>query len=341
MNVATRHADRLPLEAYLAGVRHSDRPCLGGAAEAVHAIVGAGHEIARLLALGPLKGDPGDMALTGDLAGTLDQEANRIMASALQKTAVAVVNFEEVAVLDPKGSLAVAIDPLHGTGNIEANAPVGTIFSILPFDKVPCLGSGDSQIAAGFILYGAQTVMALTFGDGVHRFILDPRSDRFVRALPPAQVAEEAKDYAIDTSKRRYWDDWLRRYVKECELGSAGPRQRNLNLRWLENIVGEAWRILERGGVWMCPADHRPGFGNGAIRLCHEANPIAFLIEQAGGAATNGTRRILEIIPSAAHQHVPFVFGSRREVEHIALCQRDAERSHHNPLFGIKGLFRH
>ncbi len=345
-------ADRIELEDYLRGVA-ADDPLRRDAGRTILAIAGAGRQIAELLAAGPLAGDlaahRGDTAF-GDTQKELDLRSNEMVLDALRAAPVRSVASEEMDgpfPLDPGAKLVVAMDPLDGSGNIDTNAPIGTIFSILPVhdgaadDTAHFLQPGTRQVAAGFLIYGAQTALVLTLGDGTRLFTLDRASGHFLAGPDPLRVAPETREFAINGSNWRHWDEPVRSYVSHCLLGASGPRGSDFNMRWLGALIGEAFRILQRGGIYLYPGDSRPGYEQGRLRLTYEGNPVAFLVEQAGGAATDGRRRILDLLPRSLHQRAPLVFGSVREVECVRLCyehERAAAESH--PLFGSRKLFR-
>lgn len=343
--------DLIELEDYLRAAAGDDL-LRRDAGRAVLAVTEAGRRIADLLAAGALAGDlaahRGNTAF-GDTQKELDLRSNEIVLDALRAAPVRLVASEEMdapLTLDPAGSLAVAVDPLDGSSNIDTNAPVGTIFSVLAAldgtmdDTDHFLQPGTRQIAAGFLVYGAQTALALTLGDGTRLFTLDRATGRFLARPEPLRVAPETRMFAINGSNWRHWDEPIRSYVSHCLMGASGPRGMDFNTRWHAALVGEAFRILQRGGIYLYPGDSRPGYEAGRLRLSYEGNPVAFLIEQAGGAATDGRRRILDLQPRSLHQHVPLVFGSVREVECVRLCYEHARAAEVYPLFGTRKLFR-
>jgi fructose-1,6-bisphosphatase I len=250
--------------------------------------------------------------------------------------------------LNATGSLLVAIDPLDGSSNIDTNASVGTIFSILPAPgdgsdalATAFLQPGERQLAAGYVIYGPQTALALTLGAGTQLFTFNRREREFRLTVEQLRVPPKTREFAINASNHRHWDEPIRIYIDDCLKGCDGPRGEDFNMRWIASMVAEAHRVLARGGIYMYPGDLRDGYEHGRLRLLYEASPIAWLMEQAGGAASSGTERILEIRPQALHQRVPLIFGSREEVERLDRYHRDpyplGERS---PLFGRRGLFR-
>ncbi len=343
--------DLIRLEDYLRGAA-GDEPLRHDVGRVILAIVGAGRQIADLLAAGTLAGDlavhRGDTAF-GDTQKELDLRSNQIVLDALRAAPVRVFASEEMddpVALDPAAKLAVAVDPLDGSSNIDTNAPIGTIFSILPVldeatgDVDHFLQPGTRQVAAGFLIYGAQTALVLTLGDGTRLFTLDRASGRFLARPAPLRMASETREYAINGSNSRHWDEPVRSYVSHCLMGASGPRGSDFNTRWLGALVGEAFRILQRGGIYLYPGDSRPGHEEGRLRLTYEGNPVALLVEQAGGAATDGRRRILDIRPGSLHQRVPLVFGTVREVECVRLCYEHERSAEPHPLFGSRKLFR-
>ena len=252
----------------------------------------------------------------------------------------------------PRGRYLLLFDPLDGSSNIDVNIAVGTIFSVLKSPRPgeaasleDFLQPGTEQVCAGFALYGPATMLILTTGQGVNAFTLDPGIGEFVLTHPLLRIPEETDEFAINASNERFWEPPVRRYVEECLAGRSGPRDKDFNMRWIASLVAEAYRILIRGGVFMYPRDSKNPEQPGRLRLMYEANPIAFIIEQAGGSASTGRDRIMTLAPESLHQRVPFVFGSKREVERI-------NRYHHeyatgqeveeapSPLFGTRSLFR-
>ncbi len=325
------------------------RRAVAGTVQAVAAAVVA---IADLIGRGALAGAlaavVGDNS-DGDAQKDLDVRANELIRAALEGTPVGVFASEEnetALVLNRGGPLALAVDPLDGSSNIDTNVSVGTIFSILPAagDGAPeaaVLQLGGRQLAAGMAVYGPQTTLALTLGQGTQIFTLDRRDGRFLLTARDLTIPAGRREYAVNASNYRYWDEAVRSYIDDCVSGAEGPRGADFNMRWIASLVAEASRIFARGGIFLYPRDSRPGYQRGRLRLVYEANPIAFLVEQAGGAATDGERRILDIEPSALHQRIPLVFGSADKVERVARYHADphsiGERS---PLFGRRGLFR-
>lgn len=287
----------------------------------------------------------------GDIQKELDVICDDLFLSCLQGAPVAYYASEELEnpiLLDPAARLAVAIDPLDGSSNIDTNVSIGTIFSILPALKnaeadaaATFLQPGHRQLAAGFFIYGPQTALVLSLGKGTEIFIFSSRLGCFVQAYKSVAIPDRAHEFAINTSNYRHWEEAIRLYVDDCLAGTEGPRERDFNMRWIASLVTEAYRILVRGGIFLYPSDGRRGYSHGRLRLVYEANPIAFLIENASGAATDSVTRILDLEPESLHQRVPLVFGSRREVTRVARYHVDpAMIGERAPLFGKRGLFR-
>ena len=222
----------------------------------------------------------------------------------------------------PKGKYLLVFDPLDGSSNIDVNISVGTIFSILrcpegvknPTEK-DFLQPGTKQVCAGFALYGPSTMMVLTTGNGVNGFTLDKNVGEFVLTHPNMTIPEDTREFAINASNQRFWEAPVKRYVEECLLGKEGPREQDFNMRWVASMVAEVYRILTRGGIFMYPKDTKDPSKAGKLRLMYEANPMSFIIEQAGGASSTGYQRILDLEPENLHQRVPVILGSKKEVE--------------------------
>jgi fructose-1,6-bisphosphatase I len=328
---------------------------LGGAAQVLRAIAAASIEMSELISLGRLYGQLGASRAStntdGDVQKELDVLANDIFVSAFRQAPVAAIVSEEVSeplVLDPAGSLAVAMDPLDGSSNIDANVSIGTIFSILPVlanassAEAHFLQPGRMQIGAGFVIYGPQTSLVFALGSNQTQiFTLDRRDGRFYQAVSAPIIARECAEYAINASNYRHWDAPVRAFIDDCVQGTEGPLKRNHNMRWTGSLVADAYRILLRGGIFLYPGDHRAGYQDGRLRLLYEANPVAFIVELAGGLATDCVRPILDIVPSGIHARVPLVFGSAATVELLTCYHGDPQFSADRaPLFGKRGLIR-
>ncbi len=255
-----------------------------------------------------------------------------------------------------RGKYLLVFDPLDGGGSIDVNVSVGSIFSILRLPpeadgqerelgrdvaEADFLQPGAQQVAAGYALYGPTTMLILSVGNGVVGFTLDPNLGEFKLTHPDIQVPADTQEFAINSSHARFWEPPVKRYVDECLAGKTGPRAKDFNMRWIASMVAEAHRILMRGGVFMSPRDTRDPNQTGRQRLLFEANPVGFLIEQAGGRASTGRQPLLKVKPSALHQRIGLVFGSRHEVERIERYHADtAGRDAANPLFTERSLFR-
>ncbi|MET0709364.1 MAG: class 1 fructose-bisphosphatase [Tardiphaga sp.] len=325
-------------------------PVRRAVAAAVDAFAVASIEISELIGRGALAGitgaTQGSANADGDVQKDLDVRADQIIRAALKAVPCAALASEEAETHeagDPDAPICIAYDPLDGSSNIETNMTVGTIFSIMPAvpGQTPFTGRGDAQIAAGFVVYGPQTSLVLTLGDGVDIFTLDraERSYRLIRSQ--VQIPVETAEYAINASNYRHWEQPVRDFVDECLQGEEGPRSKNFNMRWIASLVAEAYRILIRGGVFLYPSDARKGYGDGRLRLLYEAHPMAFIVEQAGGGATTGRERILDLAPTSIHQRVPLIMGSIDKVQRIERLHLDpAAATRTDPLFARRGLFR-
>ena len=305
--------------------------------------------------LAGLLGLTGQKNVQGEKVQKLDVLTDDILRSTLERSGhVCVMLSEECTDVVPvspphhPGDYAVVFDPLDGSSNIDTNISIGTIFSVLPAGQgnngstgVQFFQPGTRQLAAGYIIYGPQTALVLTLGEGTQIFVLDRSDCEFRLTTANVQIPAKTREFAINASNHRFWDDHIQLYISDCLTGEDGPRKKNFNMRWNASLVAECHRILSRGGIFLYPGDTRQGYRNGRLRLLYEAGPIAMLIEQAGGGASTGLARILDIQPSDIHQRVPFIFGSKDEVEHVerryACEQTIGERS---PLFARRGLFR-
>jgi fructose-1,6-bisphosphatase I len=320
--------------------------------EVVMAVANAGIELADLIADGPLAGIIGQASGTnsdGDQQKDIDLIADEMMRRALRDAPVAAVLSEEAALpetLNPEAPLCVAIDPLDGSANFENNISVGTIFSIRPRGNdilSTFFEPGTAQCAAGFIVYGSQTTLVLALNKSVDIFILDRRARQFLLIKQGVRVAPDTPEFAINASNRRHWHGPVRAFIDECLAGTGGERGRDFNMRWIGSLVAEALRILTRGGVFLYPADARPGYREGRLRLLYEAHPMALVMEWAGGSATTGRRRILELGAKTPHQRVPLIMGSMRGVRDVAAIHEGIEPIFDNsdaPLFARRGLLR-
>lgn len=247
----------------------------------------------------------------------------------------------------PRGRYLLLFDPLDGSSNTDVNVAIGSIFSVLRCadgieepTRQQFLQPGTAQVCAGYAIYGPCTMLVLTTGHGVNGFTLDREIGEFMLTHPGLRIPEDTCEFAINASNTRHWEPAIKRYVHECLAGVAGPRGRDFNMRWIASLVAEAHRILMRGGVFMYPRDRKDPGKAGRLRLLYEANPIGYIIEQAGGRASDGHRCVLEVKPESLHERVSFIFGSRAEVERIERYHRDHNEFEHDaPLFGSRGLF--
>lgn len=322
--------------------------------------------IATAVARGALKQAPGPAGTQAAAPGTnvhgetqkpLDIIANEIFLRTCeyggQLCGMASEEMEELYRIPPqypRGRYLLVFDPLDGSSNLDVNVTVGTIFSILRapegIDEPELehfLQPGTEQVAAGFALYGPADMIVATFGAGVHGFTLDREIGAYTLTHPNMRIPENACEFAINSSNERFWEPPVRRYVEECVEGKAGIRGQDFNMRWIASLVAEVYRILIRGGLFMYPRDTRPSCKPGRLRLLYEANPIAMVVEQAGGAATTGRERILGIRPEALHQRVPLILGSKAEVDRLvayhAAYDKGEDLEFSAPLFGTRSLF--
>ncbi len=256
----------------------------------------------------------------------------------------------------PRGKYLLVFDPLDGSDNIDVNVSVGSLFSILraPDEAVASgrahqrdvceadfLQPGTRQVAAGYALYGPTTMLVLTVGNGVAGFTLNPNLGEFVLTHANIRVPEDTEEFAINSSNARFWEPPVKRYVDECLAGKTGPRGKDFNMRWIASVVAEAHRILMRGGVFLYPRDTKDPAKPGRLRLLYEANPLGMVMEQAGGRASTGRQPVLAVQPSALHQHIGLVFGSKNEVERIERYHHEpSSRDTGTPLFAERSLFR-
>ncbi|MDU0809875.1 MAG: class 1 fructose-bisphosphatase [Burkholderia sp.] len=231
--------------------------------------------------------------------------------------------FFQIPVIHKRGEYLLVFDPLDGSSNIDVNVSIGTIFSVMrcydddQITEASFLQPGTQQVAAGYVVYGPQTIFVLTTGNGVNCFTLDREIGSWVLTQSNIKIPEEANEYAINMSNIRYWHKPVQQYINELNSGKEGPIGNNFNMRWIGSMVADVHRILSRGGIFMYPADKRTSGSSGRIRLMYEANPVAFIIEQALGAATTGKKRILDVQPTYLHQRIPVFLGSRNEVNRV------------------------
>jgi fructose-1,6-bisphosphatase I len=343
----------MTLEHHLAVSRSAGGPLSEAAAGAVAALARGAVRLSEFIELGGLgvafAGQKGTRNADGDVQKDLDVFADETFLDAIHSEQVALYASEELdnpIAINPGAPLALALDPLDGSSNIDTNLSIGTIFSILPVadgrERMDSfLQPGRKQIAAGFFIYGPQLVLVLTLGKGTNVFVHSPRQQGFVLAYADVVIPARAQEFAINASNYRHWDDAVRHYIDDCLRGVEGAHGRDFNMRWLASLVADAYRILIRGGVFLYPGDSRKGYAHGRLRLVYEANPMAMVIEQAGGLATNTLEPILDIVPQSLHERTPLVFGSASEVEQVGRYHADPEpMGIRSPLFGRRGLFR-
>ena len=260
----------------------------------------------------------------GEEQKKLDVISNDYLIDALkvhpQVGGLASEELDEFTPAQENGKYLVLFDPLDGSSNIDINMCVGTIFSILPAKNAVTqaedfMQAGNQQVAAGYVLYGPSTMLALTVGAGTVFFTFDPETQQFLLTSENIQVAADTKEYAINSSNQRHWENPVKRYIEELLAGKTGPREKDFNMRWVACMVGDIHRILCRSGIFMYPYDLNDPKKAGRLRLMYEANPMSMLIEQAGGASSTGRIRILDIEPTDLHQRVPVIIGSKNEVD--------------------------
>ncbi len=283
-------------------------------------------------ALGDVLGSADKENIQGEVQKKLDVLANEVLIEANEwgghLAAMASEELDGVYLVPnryPQGEYLLLFDPLDGSSNIDVNVSIGTIFSVLQkpastsdVQEADFLQAGRQQVAAGYCIYGPQTTLVLTIGHGVALFTLDREQGSFVLTQDQLTIPADTQEFAINMSNMRHWHAPVQRYVDECLAGATGIRGKDFNMRWVASMVADVHRILMRGGVFLYPADQRASARQGKLRLMYEANPMAWLVEQAGGAAVNGAQRILDVTPTALHQRVGVILGSRNEVERIA-----------------------
>jgi len=285
--------------------------------------------------LGEVMGSADTENVQGEVQKKLDIIANEVLIEANEwgghLAAMASEEMEGIYIVPnrfPQGEYLLMVDPLDGSSNIDVNVSIGTIFSVLrtpnddpniidPVSEADFLQPGSQQVAAGYCIYGPQTTLVLTVGDGVAMFTLDREQGSFVLTRENILIPADTQEFAINMSNMRHWDAPVKRYIDECLAGTEGPRGKNFNMRWIASMVADVHRILMRGGIFLYPWDKREPEKPGKLRLMYEANPMSWLIEQAGGAASNGKQRILDIQPTQLHERVSVILGAKNEVERI------------------------
>ncbi|WP_348654044.1 class 1 fructose-bisphosphatase [uncultured Psychrobacter sp.] len=307
---------------------HSANPAV---TELITTVTDVGKTISQLLqkgALADILGEAGNQNVQGEEQKKLDVLANDLLLEALADNkhcaGVASEELDHATPANKDGSLLILFDPLDGSSNIDINMAVGTIFSILPYQRQgqvsadeDFLQAGNQQLAAGYLLYGTSTVLALTIDDNVAMFSLDPDSGDYLLIEEQVQISADTSEYAINASNYRYWQPPMQQYIDELIAGKTGVRGRDFNTRWVAAMVGDVHRILCRGGLFTYPFDTKYPNKAGKLRLMYEANPMSLLIERAGGEATDAINRILDIEPTDIHQRVPVVLGSKNEVAYV------------------------
>lgn len=289
--------------------------------------------------LGEIMGSADTENVQGEVQKKLDIIANEVLIEANEwgghLAAMASEEMDSIYVVPnryPQGEYLLMFDPLDGSSNIDVNVSIGTIFSVLKkpegspgVSEADFMQPGSQQVAAGYCVYGPQTTLVLTVGDGVAMFTLDREQGSFMLTKENVTIPADTKEFAINMSNMRHWAPPVKRYVDECLAGKEGPRGKDFNMRWVASMVADVHRILTRGGVFLYPWDKRDPDKPGKLRLMYEANPMGWLVEQAGGAATNGQGRILDITPTKLHERVSVILGSKNEVERITAYHLEAE----------------
>ena len=282
-------------------------------------------------ALGGVLGTAESENVQGEIQKKLDIIANEVLIEANEwgghLAAMASEEMEGIYAVPnryPQGEYLLLFDPLDGSSNIDVNVSIGTIFSVLKkpdgdaaVDEKDFLQAGHNQVAAGYCVYGPQTTLVLTVGDGVAMFTLDREQGSFVLTQENVQIPPDTKEFAINMSNMRHWDTPVKDYITDCLQGTEGPRGKDFNMRWIASMVTDVHRILTRGGIFLYPWDKREPGKPCKLRLMYEANPMGWLVEQAGGAATTGTQRILDIVPEKLHERVSVILGSKNEVAKV------------------------
>ena len=287
-------------------------------------------------------GSAGSENVQGEVQKKLDIIANEVLIEANEwgghLAAMASEEMDSIYLVPnryPQGEYLLLFDPLDGSSNIDVNVSIGTIFSVLKkpdgqasVEEKDFLQVGNKQVAAGYCVYGPQTTLVLTVGDGVAMFTLDREQGSFILIEENVQIPADTQEFAINMSNMRHWDVPVKRYIDECLQGKEGPRGKDFNMRWIASMVADVHRILTRGGVFMYPWDKREPEKAGKLRLMYEANPMSWLVEQAGGAATNGKQRIMDLPPGKLHERVSVILGSKNEVDRVTTY-------HHEHMAGL------
>lgn len=297
--------------------------------ELLEVVANAGKEIAFRVRQGALAGVLGstqDENIQGETQKQLDVISNQLMKDLLLACShvCSIASEEEDTVVagNPNGEFIIAFDPLDGSSNIDINGQIGTIFSIYraqknisASDEAQFRQQGTQQVCAGYVLYGPSTLLVITIGKGTHAFTLDATQGTFLLTANNLQIPTDTKEFSINMSNQRFWNETMRSYINNLVLGESGPRGKNFNMRWNAAMVGDVHRVILRGGIFLYPSDNRNPTQPAKLRLLYEANPMALLIENAGGKAWNETQRILDIQPTTLHERVAVILGSANEVD--------------------------
>ena len=333
--------NRVSLTRYLVGQQHEHGRISHDLRLLIEVVARACKHIAIAVnkgALGDVLGSADTENVQGEVQKKLDVIANEVLIEANEwgghLAAMASEEMDSIHIVPhryPQGEYLLLFDPLDGSSNIDVNVSIGTIFSVLRkvghhqgISEDDFLQPGKAQAVAGYCVYGPQTTLVLTHGSGVQMFTLDRETGSWVMTADQLQIPADTKEFAINMSNLRHWAPPVRRYIDECLAGRTGPRGKEFNMRWVASMVADVHRILTRGGVFMYPWDQREPDKPGKLRLMYEANPMAFVVEQAGGAATNGIQRILDIAPSRLHERVAVMLGSKNEVDRITSYHAEA-----------------
>ena len=340
-NEANTLSDQITLTQFIIEQQRENANASGDLTLLLNNIVTACKQISNRVNRGAIVGvlgTAGSENIQGEVQKKLDIITHDIMVKALEWGGhVAGMASEEtddpvkIPLHYPRGHYLVLFDPLDGSSNIDNNMTVGTIFSVLRCNDgvEPVLDDflrpGHEQVAAGFVLYGPSTQLILTTGNGVNGFTLDQEIGEFLLTHRNMRIPEDSREFAINMSNQRFWEAPIKRYIDECVAGDEGVRGENFNMRWIASLVAEVYRILTRGGIFMYPHDVRNPLVPGRLRLMYEANPMGFIVEQAGGLCSTGRQRIMDIHPEKIHQRVPLVLGSKNEVERVIRYYRETD----------------
>ena len=313
------------------------------AAETITRMCEAAAEVSRMVARGPLNPGLADMRMS-DIFAYFDKRAGEIFSAALEGAPVSQVAREKggVNAVTAGAPVAMTLDCFNGSTNIDANLTTGSLFSFLPeAGDETFLQPGERQIAGGFFTYGPRTALIFSLGEGTQIATMDPDTGEFFITAENKKLPEDyAREYAVNASNYRHWDPAIRSYIDDMIDGADGPREQDYSMRWAASMVAETVRVLNRGGIFLYPNDMRPGYLEGRLKHLFHANPIALVIENAGGLATNGRERILEQAPKRLDQRIPVIFGSRPEVERVRRYYELPTGGMRSPLFSRRGLFR-